>query len=224
MKAQSSEGCATAQKNPAKVAVKPWEVADRPWKRIHVDFAGPINGNIGGCSFKVSRSAAYVANYNRADHRIIEDHNGTQFTATEFTIFCAQNGIRRVTSAWYHVQSNGQVERFIDTFKPALKQSENHRPPQKDRLREFLMTYPHMSTKLTLSAMFLKRRISTVFDLMFPRGSENLKEQKRKMENTSGNRADRQFKISKTVMVSDYTRDQKLWREGVIVGQQGQVT
>ncbi|KRY74260.1 Transposon Tf2-9 polyprotein [Trichinella pseudospiralis] len=46
MKAQSCEGCATAQKNPAKVAVKPWEVADRPWKRIHVDFAGPINGNM----------------------------------------------------------------------------------------------------------------------------------------------------------------------------------
>ncbi|XP_003369038.1 reverse transcriptase family protein [Trichinella spiralis] len=30
MKAQSCEGCATAQKNPAKMAVKPWEVADRP--------------------------------------------------------------------------------------------------------------------------------------------------------------------------------------------------
>ncbi|KRY82265.1 hypothetical protein T4D_13825 [Trichinella pseudospiralis] len=86
------------------------------------------------------------------------------------------------------------------------------------------MTYPHLSTKLTVSAMFSKRRISTVFDLMFPRGIENLKEQKGKMENTSGNRADRQFKIGKTVMVRDYTRDQKLWREGVIVGQQGQVT
>ncbi|KRX42163.1 hypothetical protein T05_13587 [Trichinella murrelli] len=48
---------------------------------------------------------------------------------------------------------------------------------------------------------------------MFPKGIENLKEQKRKMENTSGNRADRQFKIGETVM-----------REGVIVGQQGQVT
>ncbi|KRY80604.1 hypothetical protein T4D_2646 [Trichinella pseudospiralis] len=72
--------------------------------------------------------------------------------------------------------------------------------------------------------MFLKRRIRTVFDLMFPRGIENLKEQKRKMENTSGNRADRQFKIGETVMVRDYTHNRKLWREGVIVGQQGQVT
>ncbi|KRY76826.1 hypothetical protein T4A_10620 [Trichinella pseudospiralis] len=72
--------------------------------------------------------------------------------------------------------------------------------------------------------MFLKRRIRTVFDLMFPRGIENLEDQKRKMENTSGNRADCQFKIGETVMVRDYTRDRKLWWEGVIVGKQGQVT
>ncbi|XP_003369036.1 conserved hypothetical protein [Trichinella spiralis] len=58
---------------------------------------------------------------------------------------------------------------------------------------------------------------------MFPRGIENLEEQKTKMENSSGNREDRQFKICETVMVRDYTRDRKLWREGVIVGQQGQV-
>ncbi|KRY90767.1 Uncharacterized protein T4D_9069 [Trichinella pseudospiralis] len=83
---------------------------------------------------------------------------------------------------------------------------------------------PHPSTKLTPSEMFLKKRIRTVFDLMFPRGIENLEDQKRKMENTSGNRADRQFKIGETVMVRDYTRDRKLWREGVIVGKQGQVT
>ncbi|KRY80682.1 Uncharacterized protein T4D_6125, partial [Trichinella pseudospiralis] len=221
MKAQSCEGCATAQKNPAKVAVKPWEVADRPWKRIHVDFAGPINGNMFLIVVDAHSKCPEVLHMSQiTTEQTIESLK--TFTATEFTIFCAQNGIRHVTSAWYHVQSNGQVERFIDTFKPALKQSENHRPPQKDRLREFLMTYPHLSTKLTVSAMFLKRRISTVFDLMFPRGIENLKEQKGKMENTSGNRADRQFKIGKTVMVRDYTRDQKLWREGVIVGQQGQ--
>ncbi|KRX89588.1 hypothetical protein T4E_7672, partial [Trichinella pseudospiralis] len=105
--------------------------------------------------------------------------NGTQFTATEFTIFCAENGIRHVTSAPYHAQSNeGLTARIFDDLSAS-------------------------EYKLTPSEMFLKRRIRTVFDLMFPRGIENLKEQKRKMENTSGNRADRQFKI---------------------VGQQGQVT
>ncbi|KRX13994.1 Uncharacterized protein T07_4146 [Trichinella nelsoni] len=217
MKAQSCEGCATAQKNPAKVAVKHWKVADRPWKRIHVDFAGPING-------KMFLIMTVLARFGFPE--VLVSYNGTQFTATEFTIFCAENGIRHVTSAPCHAQSNGQVERFIDTFKRALKKSTNDHRPQKDRLREFLMTYritPHLSTKLTPPEMFLKRRIRTVFDLMFPRGIENLEEQKRKMENTSGNRADRQFKISETVMVRDYTRDRKLWLEGVIVRQQGQV-
>ncbi|KRZ10689.1 Uncharacterized protein T11_7653 [Trichinella zimbabwensis] len=244
MKVQSCEGCATAQKNQAKVAVKPWEVADRPWKRIHVDFAGPVNGKM----FMIVVDAhskwpevlhmPHITTEQTIESlktvftrfgfpEVLVSDNGTQFTATEFTIFCAENGIRHVTSAPYHAQSNGQVERFIDTFKRALKKSTNDRRPQKDRLREFLMTYritPHPSTKLTPSEMFLKRRIRTVFDLMFPRGIENLEEQKRKMENTSGNRADRQFKIGETVMVRDYTRDRKLWREGVIVGQRGQVT
>ncbi|KRY26142.1 Uncharacterized protein T01_4257, partial [Trichinella spiralis] len=221
MKTESCEGCATAQKNPAKVAVKPWEVADRPWKRIHVDFAGPVNGKM----FMIVVDAhskwpevlhmPHITTEQTIESlktvftrfgfpEVLVSDNGTQFTATEFTIFCGENGIRHVTSAPYHAQSNGQ-----------------------NRLREFLMTFrvtPHPSTKLTPSEMFLKRRIRTVFDLMFPRRIENLEEQKRKMENSSGNREDRQFKISDTVMVHDYTRDRKLWREGVIVGQQGQVT
>ncbi|XP_003370819.1 putative integrase core domain protein [Trichinella spiralis] len=228
MKAQSCEGCATAQKNPAKVAVKPWEVADRPWKRIHVDFAGPINGKMfsimvdAHSKWPEALHMPHIATEQTIESlktvlarfgfpEVLVSDNGTQFTATEFTIFCAENGIRHVTSAPYHAQSNGQVERFIDTVKRALKKSTNDRRPQKDRLREFLMTYritPHLSTKLTPSEM----------------GIENLEEQKRKMENTSGNRADHQFKIGETVMVRDYTRDRKLWREGVIVGQQGQVT
>ncbi|KRY26536.1 Uncharacterized protein T01_4021, partial [Trichinella spiralis] len=244
MKAQSCEGCATAQKNPAKVAVKPWEIADRPWKRIHVDFAGPVNGKMflivvdAHSKWPEVLHMPHITTQQTIESlktvfarfgfpEVLVSDNGTQFTASEFTIFCAENGIRHVTSAPYHAQSNGQVERFIDTFKRALKKSTNDRRPQKDRLREFLMTYritPHPSTKLTPSEMFLKRRIRTVFDLMFPRGIENLEEQKRKMENTSRNRADRQFKIGEKVMVRDYTRDRKLWREGVIVGQQGQVT
>ncbi|KRX36419.1 Uncharacterized protein T09_15470 [Trichinella sp. T9] len=229
MKVQSCEGCATAQKNPAKVAVEPWEVADRPWKRIHVDFAGPVNEKMFmivvdahskwsevlhmphiTTELTIESLKAILARFGFPE--VLASDNGTQFTATQFTIFCAENGIRHVTSVPYHAQSNGQVEIFIDTFKRALKKSTNDRRPQKDRLREFLMTYritPHQSTELTLSEMFLKRRIRTVLDLMFQRGIDNLEEQMRKMENTSGNRADRQFKIGETVMVHDYTRDRK---------------
>ncbi|KRY56479.1 Uncharacterized protein T03_3767, partial [Trichinella britovi] len=214
MKAQSCEGCATAQKNPAKVAVKPWEVADKPWKRIRVDFAGPVNGKMflivvdAHSKWPEVLHMPHITTEQTIESlktvfarfgfpEVLVSDNGTQFTSTEFTIFCPENGIRHVTSAPYHAQSNGQVERFIDTFKRALKKSTNDRRP----------------------------RIFNDFSCYSaPEGIENLEEQKRKMENTSGNRADRQFKIGETVMVRDYTRDRKLWREEVIVGQQGQVT
>ncbi|KRY56478.1 Uncharacterized protein T03_3767 [Trichinella britovi] len=214
MKAQSCEGCATAQKNPAKVAVKPWEVADKPWKRIRVDFAGPVNGKMflivvdAHSKWPEVLHMPHITTEQTIESlktvfarfgfpEVLVSDNGTQFTSTEFTIFCPENGIRHVTSAPYHAQSNGQVERFIDTFKRALKKSTNDRRP----------------------------RIFNDFSCYSaPEGIENLEEQKRKMENTSGNRADRQFKIGETVMVRDYTRDRKLWREEVIVGQQGQAS
>ncbi|KRX71353.1 Uncharacterized protein T06_16072 [Trichinella sp. T6] len=198
MKAQSCEGCAIAQKNPAKVAVKPWEVADRPCKRIHVDFAGPVNGKM----FLIVADAhskwpevlhmPHITTEQTIESlktvfarfgfpEVLVSDNGTQFTATEFTIFCPENGICHVTSAPYQAQSNGQVERFIDTFKRALKKSTNDRRP-----RIFNDFSCYSSPEYKANAV-----------------CDNLEEQKRKMENTSGNRADRQFKI---------------------VGQQGQVT
>ncbi|KRZ75668.1 Uncharacterized protein T10_10424 [Trichinella papuae] len=140
MKAQSCHGCATAQKNPAKVAVNPWEIADRPWKRIHVDFAGPVSREIFMIVVDAHSKWPEVLHMPHITMEqtieslktvfprfgfteIVVSDNGTQFTATEFTIYCAENGIRHVTSALYHAQSNGQVERFIDTFKRALKKS-----------------------------------------------------------------------------------------------------
>ncbi|KRX86473.1 Uncharacterized protein T4E_10808 [Trichinella pseudospiralis] len=176
IKAQSCEGCATAQKNSAKVAINPWQLSDRPWKRIHADFAEPIIGKM---------YLIVVHAHLKWPEVLHMLHNGTQFTATEFTIFCEENGIHHVTSATYIAQSNGQVKRYIHTFKRAIKKSTNDRHPKKDRLREYLMTYritSHPSTKLTPSEIFLERRIRTVFDLMFSKGIKNHKEQKKNGE------------------------------------------
>ena len=47
--------------------------------------------------------------------------NETQFMEKEFKDFCKAFLIVYITTAPYHLQSNGQVERFVDTFKQALK-------------------------------------------------------------------------------------------------------
>ncbi|CAF1169809.1 unnamed protein product [Rotaria sordida] len=51
---------------------------------------------------------------------IILSNNGTQFTSTKFTEYCARNGIKHITASPGHPQSNGQAERYVDTVESTL--------------------------------------------------------------------------------------------------------
>lgn len=45
--------------------------------------------------------------------------NGTQFVSETF---CKEAGINHIKTPKHHPQSNGQAERFVDTFKRAMKE------------------------------------------------------------------------------------------------------
>jgi len=47
--------------------------------------------------------------------------NGSQFTPDEFRTFTRKNGIKHIRSAPYHPATNGSAERFVQTFKQALR-------------------------------------------------------------------------------------------------------
>ena len=49
--------------------------------------------------------------------------NGPQFTSEEFASFMKRNGIKHIRCAPYHPSSNGTAERFVQTFKKAVKAS-----------------------------------------------------------------------------------------------------
>ena len=49
--------------------------------------------------------------------------NGTQFTSQEFQRFCIQHQIKHLTSPVFHPASNGEAERFVQTFKKGLNKN-----------------------------------------------------------------------------------------------------
>jgi len=132
--------CAEAAKAPIKAPLQSWPKAERPWSRVHADFAGPINGiwyliRVDAFSKwpEVIETRAITAKATISSMRqifsgygppeVLFTDNGTQFTSVEFATFCEAFGITHLRSLAYHPQSNGQAERFVDTLKRGLDKS-----------------------------------------------------------------------------------------------------
>lgn len=47
--------------------------------------------------------------------------NGPQFRSEEFRQFMESNAIRHITTSPFHPRTNGQAERFVQSFKKAIK-------------------------------------------------------------------------------------------------------
>ena len=130
--------CQEHQKSPANVPMHPWEWPDRPWARLHIDYAGPIKGKMvlvvshsKWMEALVVNSATSNATVEKlqtvfATHglpEVIVSDNGTAFTSDEFALFVQRNGIRHLISAPYHPASNGLAESYF-TNEHLLKQVE----------------------------------------------------------------------------------------------------
>ena len=130
-KVKSCHSCQMQQDNPARAPLHPWEWAQRPWSRIHIDYAGPFMGKMILIKFDVyskwidaqivnTVTASVTIEHLRtlfATHGIPEvlvSDNGTQFTSAEFDEFMRKNHVR---VSPYHPSSNGMAERAVKILK-----------------------------------------------------------------------------------------------------------
>ena len=108
--------CQVARKDPPVVPLHPWTPADKPWSHIHIDYAGPMEGNkmfllmvdahsrwLEIYPTSSATSAAIIELLRRSFAslglpEVVVSDNATTFTSSEFSEFLAKNGVRHVTT------------------------------------------------------------------------------------------------------------------------------
>ncbi|XP_064100788.1 uncharacterized protein K02A2.6-like [Macrobrachium nipponense] len=114
-----------------------WPIVGKPWSRLHIDFAGPIDGKYFliivdshskflDIQFSSSTTSAVTIGHLRKTFcnfgipDIIVSDNAPNFVSQEMEEFLCKNSIKHVTPAPYHPSSNGLAETAVRTFKEGL--------------------------------------------------------------------------------------------------------
>ena len=232
------EACALQQNNPQAVKMHPWECPRYPWQRLHIDFAGPFLGHTylividayskwpeivpmqsttTQCTIKALMK---IFATHGLPERIVSD-NGPQFTSMEFREFLEGNGISHSFSAPYHPATNGEAERFVQSFKKNMKCRESTSSTVTFDICKFLLAYrttPHATTGLTPSSLLMNRRIKNKLDLVMP-NSQKERECKG-WKNLEGIGNIRTFSPASKVLVRQYNTNNK-WVIGTILEKLG---
>lgn len=251
---QIRKECAICQKTgpeERKIPLHPWETPERPWQRIHVDFCGPFLGNMWFIMVDAKTKWPEAIKMKNTDARttiekmrkifsthglpeqIVSD-NGPQFTSEEWREYCESRGIVHTLTPPYHPQSNGEAERYVQSFKQAmLRQKEGGVKPEV-AMYQVLGTYritPHSATGLSPAEMMFGRRTRSLLDVVKPVVAieTDQREDRKKMEqyrewikkNFDRRTRERIFDEGEPVFARNY-RDGPKWIQGKVIKRMGQ--
>lgn len=157
-----------------------WPKTESPWDRLHLDFAGPFRGKMWLICIDSHSKFPYVGKMEIGQTstqqtvqllrdifsieglpKTIVTDNGPQFVSNDFETFCNKHGIQHVTSPPYHPSSNGEAERFVQSFKKSVEKNCLDEMTLKDSVRLSLATYrsiPHPSLNWKTPAEVLHGR------------------------------------------------------------------
>ncbi|XP_023809022.1 uncharacterized protein K02A2.6-like [Oryzias latipes] len=178
--------CQEQRKAPEHAPLHPWEWPDKPWRRLHIDYAGPFMGKmfliIVDAHSKwldvhpvASATAAATVESLRSSFsthgipEMIVSDNGQCFVSERFQEFVSRNGITHVTAAPYHPSSNGLAERAVQTFKELMKKSKGE--TLETKVNRALFSYritPQTTTGRSPAELMMGRKLRGLLDFVHP--------------------------------------------------------
>jgi hypothetical protein len=226
--------CLSCQENataPPTVPVASWNWPSGPWKRIHIDYAGPFLGSMflivvdayskwlevirvsqPTTSVTISHLRRLFTSFGLPEHLVSD--NGSQFTSAEFTEFLYQNNIRHTRTAPGHPASNGLAERYVGYFKAQMKKMEQDKVTLERKIDRILFAYrttPHPATGETPCFLLMKRELRTRFSDIRP-------SMQRRMDTFDANTGcNPRFTVGSKVFVKNLRPSGPRWLPGVIV-------
>lgn len=230
--------CIELRNEPKKVPTHYWEYPTQPWERIHLDFAGPFQGHMFMLVVDAHSKWVEVSNVSTASTNVVMNvletlfaryglprtlvsDNATCFTSAQFQQFLRTYNIKHVTCAPFHPASNGQAERYVFTFKQALKSLKNYQGDMQKRLNTFLYTYrraPNVTTNESPAKLFLGREIRSKLDILRP---DPIKEVTSKLHKETTCFNDRTYQVGETVAVRSYDNPNRKWVIGKVINKDG---
>ncbi|XP_058116009.1 uncharacterized protein K02A2.6-like [Anopheles ziemanni] len=191
---KTCHACAVASKSSPREKPVSWPATKKPWERIHIDYAGPVDGDyflvmvdahtkwpevVRTCSTTTKATIAMMRGiFARFGYpETLVSDNGPQFVSSEFEDYCCRNGIDHVKTAPFHPQSNGQAERFVDTLKRKMQKIHEGGATREESLDIFLASYrmtpnPVVRNGQTPAEAMLGRKVRTALELLKPPSAE----------------------------------------------------
>ena len=191
--------------SPPESTFQSWPWPSRPWSRLHLDYAGPLNNTMllvvvdafskwvevfpvtSATSFTtIQKLRTLFAQFGLPD-TIVSD-NDSCFVSQEFKLFLSENGICQLTSAPYHPATNGLAERMVQMVKNGLKRVTTG--TLSERLAKVLFHYrvsPHSSTNVSPAELLFQRKLKSKLDLVRPDISSRIESNQLQRQN-SGNK------------------------------------
>ena len=226
--------CQQARNKPATAPLHHWEWPERPWVRLHIDYAGPCFGkyflilvdshskwlevipvNVATSTVTIEKLKLIFSTHGLPD--MIVSDNGSVFTSKEFSDFMVYNGITHVKSSPYHPSTNGLAERAVQIFKAGIKKQAEG--TLESKLAHFLFHYrltPQTTTGQSPSELLLGRRIKSRLDLLQPSVRTKVFKslQQQKLNHDKSTKA-RTFKVDDPVFVKTH-QGTPVWIEGIV--------